>query len=451
MKRILAVDDEIEMLISLQKIFKHRPDYQLELVSDGQEALNLIKDSFYDLMLLDLKLGNQSGLEILEAALKIDPGLKVVMISGYGTIEASVEAMHKGAIDFIEKPFSARQLFKRLDRLTESNAKTSRQEQESFTNHFENIVYQSKQMERIVRMIRKIALSNTTVLISGESGTGKELIARAIHRWSSRRYGPFVPVNCGALPENLFESELFGYEKGSFTGAEQTKPGLIEFANHGTFFLDELSELSFSLQVKLLRLLEEQKFRHVGGQNEISVDIRFISATNKNLKKLIEEGRFREDLYFRLNTFEIEVPPLRERKEDIIPLAMHFLNSFAQKENRVVELTDDAKEMLLDYSWPGNVRELRNIITRACTLCNDHVIRAEDIQLPQFSRKSLFSSNILELPYAHAKSSVLREFEIQYLKYHLRKNNGNISQTAKYCQIDRRTIHRLIKKFGISY
>ncbi|NOX87957.1 MAG: sigma-54-dependent Fis family transcriptional regulator [Calditrichaeota bacterium] len=456
MKKVLIVDDEIEMLNSFQKLFKHRKDFDLTLVPDGREALNLIKDNFFDLMLLDLKMERLSGMEVLEKALTIDPGIKVIMISGYGTIEASVEAMRKGAFDFIEKPFTARQLFDRIDKVlrtfSSSSSVPSRGEEENFVNHFENIIYRSPQMERIIQMVRKIAPSNMCVLISGGSGTGKELIARAIHRWSPRNSGPFVPVNCGAVPEHLFESELFGHEKGSFTGAEQTKPGLLEFADKGTFFLDEISELSLPLQVKLLRMLEEQKFRHVGGQKEIHVDVRIISATNKNLREMVEKERFREDLFFRLNAFEIEVPPLYTRPEDIIPLANYFLKDLCQKNsNKVVELSEEAKEILISYSWPGNVRELKNMITRAYMLCSSQIIQAEDIPLPQINRKNFVSSNIFDLSYKHAKDKILQEFEIEYLKYHLKKNQGNISMTAKSCGLDRRTIHRLINKLGIVY
>jgi transcriptional regulator with PAS, ATPase and Fis domain len=290
------------------------------------------------------------------------------------------------------------------------------------------------------------------VLIIGESGTGKELIARVIHKLSNRDDNPFVPVNCGALPENLFESELFGHERGAFTGAVKTKPGLLEFANHGTFFFDEIGDMSQPLQVKLLRMLEDKKIRRVGGQKEIDINVRIIAATNKDLEKEVASGNFREDLFYRLNTIQIHIPPLRERVNDIMPLLEHYLNGLCERENKPFKnFSPEAKELLKSYQWPGNVRELQNMIGRAFYLSTSNVIQKDD--LPKYILKDdlPISKDILKLKYMDAKEKTLSEFETEYLSYHLKRNKGNITQTAIECGLDRRSLHRLISKYNIIY
>ncbi|RKY90465.1 MAG: sigma-54-dependent Fis family transcriptional regulator, partial [Ignavibacteriae bacterium] len=327
MKKVLVVDDEIEMLKSLEKIFSHRDDFDVFFLDNSLAARELVQTKKFDLIITDLKMKEVSGLEILKQAISKYPGTLVIMISGYGTIEASVQAIRNGAFDFIEKPFTSKKLFGCIDRAlqTQERSKTESKDNDEFKKSFPGIIYKSDAINQVLQMVEKIALSNMNVLVTGESGTGKELVARAIHRLSKSSSDPFVPVNCGALPEGLFESELFGHERGAFTGAVKTKPGLLEFANHGTFFLDEVSEISQSLQVKLLRMLEEKKIRRVGGQNEIEIDVRIISASNRDLNKAIEDKLFREDLFYRLSTLTIDIPPLRDRKDDIIPLADHFI------------------------------------------------------------------------------------------------------------------------------
>jgi transcriptional regulator with PAS, ATPase and Fis domain len=261
-----------------------------------------------------------------------------------------------------------------------------------------------------------------------------------------------VPVNCGALPEHLFESELFGHEKGAFTGAVKTKPGLLEFANQGTFFFDEIGDMSLSLQIKLLRMLEERKIRRVGGQNENEIDVRIIAATNKNLEREVSEKRFREDLYYRLNTIRIDVPPLRERKEDIILLAKSFLNDLCQREDKAVPVfSKDAENALKNYYWPGNVREVQNIIGRAYFLSSDGIVERSDLPLPVSSEENAIDRSFLNPPYKEAKEKTLERFEVEYLTHHLKKNKGNITKTAEVCGIDRRSIHRLINKYNIIY
>ena len=301
-------------------------------------------------------------------------------------------------------------------------------------------------------MIRRIAPTDMNVLILGESGTGKELIARAIHNLSKGKGEPFVPVNCGALPEQLFESELFGHERGSFTGAIKTKPGLLEFADGGTFFFDEIGEMTPSLQVKLLRMLEERKIRRIGGQNEININVRIIAATNKDLEMHVKEGKFRDDLFYRLNNLKIELPPLRDRKEDIMPLMNHYLFQLCSKKGEVMRVfSKDAEEALINYSWPGNVRELQNIVNRTYYLCSNQIITIADIPLPLTSKQDTITEEIIKLNYKDAKEKIIEKFEIEYLTYHLKINDGNISKTAEECGLDRRTVHRLITRYNIIF
>ena len=454
MKNILLIDDELEMLNGLEKILSTRKEYNITKISDAREAINLTSKKKFDLIITDLKMKEYSGLEILRTALKSFSGSIVIIISGYGTIEAGVEAIREGAFDFIEKPFTSQKLFGCIDRafsntleqLVKESPKTEEDEK------IASIVYKSQGMSNVIQMVKKIAVGNVNVLITGESGTGKELIARAIHALSKRNMEPFVPVNCGALPEHLFESELFGHEKGAFTGAIKTKPGLLEFANHGTFFFDEIGEMSLSLQVKLLRMLEERKIRRVGGQDEIKIDVRIITATNQNLEQAVSEKKFREDLYYRLNTLEIKVPPLRERVDDILPLSNHFLTELRSKNDKVVHgFSSDAEKALIEYSWPGNVRELQNMIGRAFYLSSSQIIQRFDLPMPNTSQPTCFEDLNLDLPYKDAKDAILNKFEVEYLAYNLRKNNGNISKTALECGLDRRSIHRLLTKHNIIY
>ncbi len=454
MKKVLVVDDEIEMLKSLEKIFSHRDDFDVFFLDNSLAARELVQTKKFDLIITDLKMKEVSGLEILKHAISKYPGTLVIMISGYGTIEASVQAIRNGAFDFIEKPFTSKKLFGCIDRAlqTQARSKTESKDNDEFKKSFPGIIYKSDAIKQVLQMVEKIAHSNMNVLVTGESGTGKEVVARAIHRLSKSSSDPFVPVNCGALPEGLFESELFGHERGAFTGAVKTKPGLLEFANHGTFFLDEVSEISQSLQVKLLRMLEDKKIRRVGGQNEIDIDVRIISASNIDLNKAIEDKLFREDLFYRLSTLTIEIPPLRERKDDIMPLANHFIDEICKKEDVTGRnFSVEAEELLISYPWPGNVRELQNIIGRIFYLCSDSIIQAKDLPIPISNVGNKVDSKYLNISYKDAKDQILENFEVEYLTYHLKKNEGNISRTAELCGIDRRTIHRLINDYNIIY
>lgn len=451
-KKLLIVDDEIEMLDGLKKILSHRSEFELTFKNDPREAIQSINSEKYDLIITDLKMNEISGLDVLKSAISSNPKGKTIMISGYGTVEASVEAMRIGAFDFIEKPFTSKKLFNCIDRALQESEPAVTVIPADDEVSLPGIIYRSAAMKNVINMVRKISNGNMNVLITGESGTGKELIARAIHRLSKSSLDPFVPVNCGALPEHLFESELFGHEKGAFTGAIRRKPGLLEFANHGTFFLDEIGELSQTLQVKLLRMLEERKIRRVGGEEEINIDVRIIAASNKDLLKATQENTFREDLYYRLNTFQIEVPPLRERIDDIILLAKHFMNELCEKRDSIKRyFSPEAEEALKVYPWPGNVRELQNVIGRAYYLCSDQLIKVDDLPIPVSNQKNKIDTRYFNPNYKDAKELMLEKFEIEYLTHHLKLNNGNISKTADSCGIDRRTIHRLINKYSIIY
>jgi DNA-binding NtrC family response regulator len=453
-KKILIIDDEIEMLISIEKILKLKDKYQIKTVYDSNDAMNLISSKFFDLIITDLKMKGFSGVDVLKTSLAKYPKTRVIVISGYGTVEASVEAMREGAFDFIEKPFSSAKLYDCVDRALNENGEDSDETnlQQSEIKNFEGIIYKSSELEKVIQLVKRVAYGNMNILITGESGTGKEMFARAIHNISKGTADPFVPVNCGALPEQLFESELFGHEKGSFTGAVKTKPGLLEFANNGTFFFDEIAEMSEALQVKLLRMLEERKIRRVGGQKEIEINVRIIAATNKDLLQAVEDKKFREDLYYRLNTLQVHIPPLRERRADIITLTKHYLSQLCDNSEGVRKvLSSDAAEALENYAWPGNVRELQNLINRAYFLCNTNMITTEDLPLPYHNKIAKLNEKTLQMNYKDARNTILEKFEIEYLSHHLRKNDGNISKTAAICGLDRRSIHRMLNKYKIIY
>jgi len=453
MKKVLVIDDEVEMLNSFKKILSIREEFDLYFEQDSTKATGILESEKFHLVITDLKMKNVSGIDIVKSALKNNPTCIVIVVSGYGTIEASVEAVRSGAFDFIEKPFTSKKLFECIDRaLKKTSEEIYDNANEVRTYEVEGIIFRSKKMTELIENVKKVAENNMNVLITGESGTGKELIARAIHKLSKSTLDPFVPVNCAALPEHLFESELFGHEKGAFTGAVKTKPGLLEFANNGTFFFDEIGDMPQTLQIKLLRMLEEKKVRRVGGQKEIEIDVRIIAATNQNLETAVAEKRFRQDLYYRLNTFSLEVPPLRERKEDILPLAYSFMKELCQKNSKVVRnFSPEAEEAIINYQWPGNVRELKNVTGRSYFLCAGDIVQLSDLPANIVNKSVTFDKNVLALNFKEAKDALLEKFEIEYLTYYLKKNSGNISRTADECGIDRRSIHRLINKYNIVY
>ena len=387
---ILVVDDELSMREFLEMLLS-KEGYAVSLAKNGKQALKQIKKKSYDLVLTDIRLGDITGLDVLRAVKKEHNETVVIMISAYSTTEIAVEAMNEGAYDFVPKPFDNSELrdtiAKALELKTLEHEKERRSTELKDHVHFDSIIGDSPGMQSIYQRIRQIGPTKTNVLISGESGTGKELIARAIHDNSDRRDQPFVVVNCGGIPDTLMESEFFGHVKGSFTGAVSDKEGLFEAANNGTIFLDEIGELSTFLQVKLLRAVQETRFKPVGGTKEIEVDVRIISATNKKLEQEVIDGNFREDLFFRLNVIPIKVPPLRDRKGDIELLSTHFAEKYSQKLDKdITKFSSYAIDFLTKYSFPGNVRELENLIERSVALSSTNIILPESLTISTHKR-----------------------------------------------------------------
>jgi two-component system response regulator AtoC len=439
--KILVVDDEIVVRESLSDWLKDA-GYQVFTAESGYEALEMIEKEKPGIMIADLMMPGMDGIELMKKAREQQPGLEVVIVTAYASIPTAITAMKEGAYDYIEKPFCperAELLVRKLaehQELLEENLSLRQRLDDHY--RFENIITKSAKMQRVIEVIKVVAKSNATVLVTGESGTGKELVARAIHSQSNRHNKPFIAVSCAALPESLLESELFGHEKGSFTGAYAQKKGKFEFGEGGTLFLDEIGEMSANIQVHLLRVLEEKEFTRVGGNEPIKVDVRVISATNKDLRKAIEKQEFREDLYYRLNVVNVELPPLRERKEDVPLLAQHFLNKFASENRKEISgFSPEALEFLLDYDWPGNVRELENAIERAVILAKNSLITVDD--LPQEN---------LSLGYSIGSKKSIKEVEKEHILNVLRKTGDNYSEAARILGISRMTLYNKAKEYG---
>ncbi len=450
MARILVVDDEPEMVNGVAKILVALQHQPFPLTS-GRQALEMLDTRDFDLILCDLFMPEIDGMQLLQKARELAPNTPVIIFTAYGTIERAVEAIKAGAFDFLEKPFEVEQL-----KLVVAKGLRQREfylERESILKQlenrygFENIVGKSPAMLKIFELIETVAQTDANVVIVGESGTGKELVARSIHARSRRRNRPFIPVNCGALPDNLFESELFGYEKGAFTGAVRSKPGLIEMANGGTFFLDEVCELAEGVQVKLLRVLQDQQLIRLGGRGYREIDVRFISATNRDMEEAVRQHRLREDLYYRLNVIQIELPPLRERTEDIPLLAEYFLKESLQSSAKNISgFSPEVMDRFLAYSWPGNVRELQNVIERAVALCKSDQITPADLP-PKLLEKTPAPAP-QNLPLVEAKKRAIEEIEQKYLLLLLEKYRGNVTKMAAEAGMTRRNLHRLLKQYG---
>ncbi|HWP34033.1 MAG TPA: sigma-54 dependent transcriptional regulator [Thermodesulfobacteriota bacterium] len=457
--RVLIVDDEADMVVTCQRILE-RAGFECLPATDAERGLALLEEARPDVVLTDLRMPGSDGLAVLARARELDPDAVVIVVTAYATIESAVEAVKAGAWDYLAKPFGADQLrlvverAMRQRRLAEENRRLRDQLQSAY--RFEGLVGKSRAIVQVLELVRKAARAEANILIQGESGTGKELVARAIHANSPRATGAFVPVDCAALPETLLESELFGHERGAFTGAVRTKPGLFEAAHGGTLFLDEIGELPMSLQAKLLRALQERQVRRVGGTRLIPVDVRLVSATNRDLAKEVAGGRFREDLFYRVNVIRIDLPPLRERKGDVALLAYHFLRQYAATRERPLEgVSPQALERLEAYDWPGNVRELQNVIERACALAEGPQIEVRD--LPEPLRHSPAppaaggpTAPVTDRPLKVVKAEWIRNLERQYLVELLARHGGNISQAARAAGTDRKTIHRLLTKHGIT-
>ena len=443
---ILIVDDEKNIREGLGKALE-LDGYNVLLAVDGQEGLDIIENEEIDLVIADLRMPRVSGEELLRRVVQSYPTVPVIILTGHGTIETAVQAMRDGAYDFLTKPVNLDRLSLLCKRAlsTRELVMQHRQMQAELEQQrrFQNIIGKSSEMQRIFELVKQVAPTKASVLITGESGVGKELIADAIHNASNRKEKPFIRVHCAALSESLLESELFGHEKGAFTGAVARKRGRFELAHTGSIFLDEIGEIEQSVQIKILRVLQEKKFERVGGEETLEVDVRIISATNRDLKEAIEEGRFREDLFYRLNVVNIHIPPLRERKEDIPLLTSAFIKEFAQENEKPVEGIDPkARAALYNYPWPGNIRELRNSIESAVVMCKGNIVTPEDLP-PSITRES--DDDYIRI----SVGSSLAEAEREIIRSTLAAQNGNKSRTAEILGIGRKTLHRKVDEYGL--
>ena len=446
---LLVADDDSGLRESLERTLT-REGYRVLLASDGRAALERLQGGAVDLIVTDLKMPGLTGLELLRAAKAIAPDVDVILLTAFGTVEEAVKAMKDGAYDFLTKPFRREQLLKLIDKALERRGLIEKNKvlQQRLDDLLRQgvIVGGSPAFRRTMMLIEQVAASSANVLIQGESGTGKELFARAIHERSGRAGKPFVAVNCAALPETLLESELFGYERGAFTGAAGRKEGRFELADGGTLFLDEVADLSAVTQPKILRVLQEGEFDRLGGTRSIKVDVRLVAASNQDLAQLIKERRFREDLFYRLNVITVHVPPLRERREDIPLLAQHFLRVYAAKNNRRLDgLTDDALKRLEAYAWPGNVRELENVIERGVVLARGTLMDVPDLP-PEIAGATPLPEGVLTVRIG----TPLAEVEQRLLDETLRVTKGNKTLTAKLLGIDVRTVSRKLERLDDS-
>lgn len=448
-KTILVVDDESSILQSLEGILSDE-GFEVILAGSGKEALTKIEEALPDLVLLDIWMPEPDGIQTLVKIKESYPNLQVVMMSGHGTIETAVKATKLGAYDFIEKPLSLEKLL-----LTINNALDyySLEQEVSILKEKQKRKYRitgnSPAITKLKEDIQRVAPTDAWVLISGENGTGKELVAHTIHSLSPRSQRPMIEVNCAAIPEDLIESELFGHEKGAFTGASTMRKGKFDLAHEGTIFLDEIGDMSLKAQSKTLRILQEQKFERVGGTRTIKVDVRVIAATNKDLEKEIEMGNFREDLYFRLNVIPLRVPPLRERIEDIPELVNEFVQEFSiMTKLEPKEFTPKALSLLKQYKWPGNVRELRNLVERLMIMTQGKVIDVKDIP-PPFNRSAGVGNELDSVLFKDSLKDAKKEFEKAFLERKLKQFNWNISQTAEAIGIERSNLHKKIKTYGL--
>ncbi len=444
--RILVIDDDESMRDSCRQALARKAS-RIEVAEDGLTGLGILKKEAFDLVILDLKMPGLSGMEVLNRIKQEYPEVVVVVITGYATVESAVEAMRRGAYDFLPKPFTPESLRAIVDRaldrreLVLENILLRSELDASFGS--EVIIGQSEPMKKIEEVMRKVSPTDTTVLISGESGTGKELVARAIHRHSSRKDKPFVVVDCGSLVENLFESELFGHVKGSFTGATATKYGRLELANGGTVFFDEIGNISMNVQMKLLRVLQEREITKVGSAQVIKVDVRVVAATNRDLQKAVQAGTFREDLFYRLSVVPIALPPLRERRDDIPPLANYFLKKYNQKRKKNVRaISAQAMKALVEHDWPGNVRELENAIERAVVLTENDTIEPSDLLYYGLNAATPPKSDV-------DRPRRLADVEKEHIIRTLKVFNGHKGKTAKWLGIDRKTLRSKLRRYTI--
>ncbi len=443
---ILVVDDEKNIREGLGKVLE-LDGYKVLLACDGREAVQSLNRGDIDLVITDLKMPNLSGEEVLQKATTMSPNLPVIILTGHGTIENAVQAMKNGAYDYLTKPVNMDRLSLLVQRALSARElmfqHRAMQEELQKRHQFSNIIGKSESMKKIFEVVQQVAPSRASVLITGESGVGKEMIADALHYNSSRRDKPLIKVHCAALTETLLESELFGHERGSFTGAVARKRGRFELAHLGTVFLDEIGEISQNVQIKLLRVLEDKTFERVGGEETIEVDVRVIAATNRDLKSAIENGEFREDLYYRLNVVNIHIPPLRERKEDIPLLMASFIKEFSEENGKNIEAIEPKARMILyNYSWPGNVRELRNCIESAVVMSKSNIITVDDLP-PHINTES--DQEFVRI----STGSTLADIERDVIRATLAQHNGNKTRAAEVLGIGRKTLHRKLQEYGL--
>jgi DNA-binding NtrC family response regulator len=441
-RRILIVDDELSVRSSLEEWFRE-DGFAVETAEDGQAALRAMDRGPYDIVLLDLKMPGMDGIAVQKRVREIDPAATIIILTAYASVETAVEALKLGAFDYVTKPVDPDDLSNLVRNalhartLAEENIRLK--EKVSELTQAEPILAVSAKMEHVLEMVRTVAETDSSVVIRGESGTGKELIARAIHAQSRRRYFPLVAVNAGSIPETLLESELFGHEKGAFTGAQYRRKGKIELANGGTLFLDEIGDISAKTQIDLLRVLETHKFTRLGGNQEIASDFRLVCATHTNLEKQVEEGRFREDLFYRINVFSIEVPPLRERPDDILPLANFFVQKYAGAMGKPpLKLAPEAEAVLMSYRWPGNVRELENAVERAMVIGHGPALEVHDLPVTA-------QNGATDEPQGRSLSAL----EKDHIGRVLRECGGNVTHAAKVLGIDRATLYNKLKRYGL--
>jgi two-component system, NtrC family, nitrogen regulation response regulator NtrX len=447
MAKILLVDDEINIVKTLTAILQDE-DHTVSSCGNGKDALSFINKNDIDLIFLDVWLPDIDGVEVLEKINKTNPDVAIIMISGHASIDIAVKSTRMGAFDFLEKPLSMQRIITSLNNALERvNLRKENIRLRKEATMEDEMIGTSESIMEVKNIIQTAAGTNARVFITGENGTGKELVAKAIHKNSKRSFKPMVKVNCAAIPDELIESELFGHEKGSFTGAINKRLGKFEVANGGTIFLDEICDMSASAQAKVLRVLQEQQFERVGGNDPVTVDVRVIAATNIDVKKAIEEGKFREDLYYRLNVIPIHVPSLVERKKDIPLLSEYFLSLFSKEHGLgEKEVTERGMKFIMKYQWPGNVRELRNIIERLCIMVESDIIDKDDIEkhIGSYDYEDVISRDISTLKQAR------EDFEKEYIIRALKKNNGNITTTSKELGIERTNLHRKVKQYNIN-
>ncbi len=452
MPAVLVVDDEKNYLVVLEDLLLDE-GYEVHTASSAMEAVQIVESTPVDAILSDIKMPGMTGIELLDRVCGIDPDLPVILMTAFAEVDQAVDAMKKGALDHIQKPFDNSQIKRAVARAVERRGliKNIRHLQTELGSIWGNIIGRSKAMDKVFSVMKRVADTPTNVLITGESGTGKELIARGLHIASARRDKPFVSINCGAIPADLLESELFGHEKGAFTGAVSLKQGKFEFADQGTLFLDEVGEMPLNLQVKLLRVLQEHELQRVGGNKDIRVDVRILAATNKDLREEADARRFREDLYFRLNVVHITLPPLRERREDVPLLVAHFLDKFARKLGRPIrEVHPDVMASLFGYYWPGNVRELENVIERAVVMCRGDCLTSDD--LPAELRESPEIEDSLDRLISGEKglAETLEAIEERMIRQALKRASNVQAQAAKALGLSRSNLQYKLKKYGIT-